>query len=211
MDVTIVIGWDEIVAIDVLSKLRVIDTEEDTDVQEFVCSDEGIEHINIALEKLNNSRETMLKWVRYPGDHFVLVWRVELQKTIGDASDAPTGKFYINTSLGDRLARLQNEFDFKEDPYSICLIDAENYYQYHVYDHDHDDHDDHDDEDLSDDEEWFTEGGIMHKEFKREIAWSGLPPPGWYITGTHAPPPSSPQPSVEEKKEEKKEKEEKVD
>lgn len=143
MDILVLVGWDEEVAIPVLVSLNTlpaIEEPEDSDqdpmekIREYVCSDIGISHINDRLEQLNLSRDITLKWAKYSGDHFVLVWKTELQKSIGDPTEPPTQKFYLGPTASSKLENLKKEFDIKEDPYMILISDASEYYHYHIYD-----------------------------------------------------------------------------
>jgi len=139
MDVIVVVGWDEIQAVEILSKLGCIPKETETgdgvDAAEYACSDDGISGINLALRTINYNCGTELKWVIYPGEHFVLVWRTEFEKTIGEPFDAPNNKYYLDTEFeGLKLTRLKTDYKGITNPYTIMILDATSFYHHHIYD-----------------------------------------------------------------------------
>lgn len=145
MDVHIVIGWDDMDAYNILVALRVVPetnptkTDEDYNPHEFCVSDVGIRYIYHELSMINQRFGTHLDWRLYPGDNFVLVWRDELQQSIGDPNDPPVNRYYLDhryKGLGwDSLAK---HFELPCTPKPIILIDAEVFYHKYVYGDDSD-------------------------------------------------------------------------
>jgi hypothetical protein len=142
MDVTVILGWDELQAVNLLVQFGCIPDDPDNlddhlDPSEYASSDDGIIAINQQLRIVNHKYSTNMKWEMYPGDHFVLVWRTEFAYTVGDPLDNPNNKFHLNTDPGSLgLSRLKFSFGEFSDPSSIMIIDASSYYHHHIYDND---------------------------------------------------------------------------
>jgi hypothetical protein len=136
MDVRVVLGWDEATAVKILNTFALIpddDTIEDTDL--YMTSDAGIAIINQNLERLNEKFGTVMHWTVYHDSHYILRWRDEFAKTVGDPQEPPTGKYYLDASVGElAINKLKNEFGDFSEPYMILVLDASEYYNHHVYD-----------------------------------------------------------------------------
>ena len=141
MELAIVLGWTESDATDVLQCLGAIPQtdpyglDEDFNPVEFAVSDEGIEYINDKLSIVNSKFNTYFEWVLNRED-FVLVWRYEFKKNIGDPNDEPSGIFYANTKVERPIWLELSQYDLPCKPQLIIVYDATSYYHQYLYDHD---------------------------------------------------------------------------
>ena len=149
MDAFVIVGWDDIEAFNTLRALCVVPDQnpitvgkpgDEFDPMEFCVSDAGIRYIQNELDIINQRFGTRLEWRVYPGENFVLVWRDELQRQVGDPNDLPVGKFYIDHHLGPNWNETADKFGLTE-PVVIVILDSTEYYNKYVYsdDQDHDD------------------------------------------------------------------------
>jgi hypothetical protein len=139
MDLSIVLGWDDTDAYDILLALKVIPAQnpsngDEYNPHEFVVSDAGIRYVQNELDLINQRFGTTLQWRMYPDDNFVLVWRDELFKMIGDPVDTPVQKFYINHKKDVKWRTISSSFDLPSTPILIAVVDASSYYHTYIYD-----------------------------------------------------------------------------
>ena len=142
MEVHVFLGWDGEDAINVLKVLKVIpdrnpnvsEPQDDFDPIEFCVSDTGIKYIQNELDMINQRFGTQFEWRMYEDESFVLVWRNELAKSIGDPNDPPIERFFIDHHKGSTLHELARHFEIPCNPVLMIVTDASEFYHTYLYD-----------------------------------------------------------------------------
>jgi hypothetical protein len=139
MEVHAFLGWDGEDAMGVLKALKVVPESDplqvdvDFDPTEFSVSDAGIKYIQNELDMINRRFGTYLEWRMYEDESFVLVWRNELAKSIGDPNDPPIQRFFVDHHKGSTLHELAKHFDIPCNPVVMIVTDASEFYHNYIY------------------------------------------------------------------------------